>query len=249
MTRAAEHPSPEANATLFAQLADAHLWTLTVGPPPDSERLTAQARLSGFAKMSFRAGRSIEGERFFPAATTSARLRQSGLDQPGDSMTRLPFRLVAHAARESGLAIAINPGGGPFGHLAPPAVATFADGGIPSAMAPDREATVSLAAREPIAPLATDALPVGLLEAATNAGRAEPDIAAASLVVRPFGEGREFGFLAVLRRPVDEEALTRRLAGQLVGLIGPENYLTVEYVREDDPRLSDLEHATLLAPV
>jgi SseB protein N-terminal domain len=246
MTKAADHPSPEANAALFARLAEAYLWTVTVGQPPSLERLTAQARLSGHADMEFRAGRTDDGETYFPTATTRRRLARSGLGQPGDAMVRLPFQFLADAARQGLDTLVINPGTVPFGHIAAPALATFADGGIPHPAAPDRLAKVRPDRQGPLEPLDADTLPAGLLDAAIVATSAEPGIVAASLVVRSLGGGRVFVILAVVIGDIDRNALNDRLGDRVVGLIGHANYFAVEYVAEKDPRLNDPKRAAIL---
>lgn len=248
MTRAADHPSPEANSALYSALAQAHLWTLTAGQPASHERLMAQASLSGHARLEFRAGRTKEGESYLPTATTRQRLIRSGLGQPGDAMVSLPFRFLADAARQGLDALVINPGTVPFGHIAGPVLATFADGGIPDPEAPERMLNVRPDQPGPIESLDADALPAGLLDVAVGATRAEPQIACASLVVRVLGEGRVFVILVVAAESVDRQALRDRLAGQIVGLIGGENYFAVEYVARDDPRLDDPGRAAILIP-
>ncbi len=249
MANAGDHPSVDSNAALFARLAEAHLWTLTVGTPPNLERLAAQARLSGHATMEFRAGRTSEGEAFIPAATTRQRLIRSGLGQPGDSMVRLPLRFLANAARHGGAdALIVNPGTIPFGYIAGPALATFADGGIPDPASPDRRANVRPDHMGPIEAIEADSFPVGVLDAATAAVQAETELVAASLVVRSQGSGRMFVILAVASGDADRNALNDRMAGRLVDLIGGANYFAVEYVDQQDPRLTDSERAEVLIP-
>jgi SseB protein N-terminal domain len=249
MTRAAEHPSPDATAELYPMLAQSRLWTITVGQPASLDRLMAQARLSGRADIDFRAGRTQDGETFLPAGTTRQRLVRSGLGQPGDAMVQAPFWFLAFAARRGLDALVINPGTVPFGHIVGPELATFADGGIPDPAAPDRKLKVRPDQLGPIATLDIDTLPAGLLDGLINATRAEPQVSGASLVVRALGDGRVFVVLGVVAEDADRRALTDRLADEVAGLIGGTNYFAVEYVARDDPRLLDVERAAVLIPV
>ena len=247
---AADRPLTEANGAWYLLMAQAQLWTFTVGEPASAERLVAQARLSGSAEMSFRASRTRDGETYLPAATTRRRLVRSGLGKPGNSMVRLPFRVLAYAAESGGLdALVINPGTVPFGHVAGPGLTAFADGGIPDPAAPEQRLTVDPDQRGPIESLDMAMLPEGLLDAAKVATRAEPQIAAASLVVCALGRGRLYLVLAVVPDRADQQSLTDRLAARTVDSIDSGNYLAVEYVAPDDPRLADPGRAAVLIPM
>lgn len=247
MRRAADHPSAEAYAAFFALLAESHLWTVTAGQQPSLERLAAQARLSGHAAMDFRAGRTADGKAYLPATTTRQRLAGLGIGQPGDEMIRASFRFLASAALYGGSdTLIVNPGTVPFASIVGPLLATFADGGIPDSAAPTRLARIKPDALGPLESFELDVLPTGLLEALTSATKAESQITAASLVVRSHGSGRIFVVLALASGHLDRQALNDRLAKQVVDLIGGANYFTVEYVAEDDPRLSDHGRAVVL---
>jgi SseB protein N-terminal domain len=247
MAKAVREPSPEANQVCFTLLAEAELWTMAVGQPPSPERLMAQFQLSGQVALEFRAGRTPDGESFLPTATTRRRLAHGGV-QPGDSMVRMPFKVLASLARDCGVdALVVNPGTVPFAHIARPAMLTFADGLVPDPVAPDRVANTRLDALGPLEPLDLDALPPGLLEAATAAVSAEPEIVAASLVVRSVGRARLFVVLAVVVDGVDRRALRDRLPRRLANAVGgEENYSGVEYVAETDSRLTDPQRAVVL---
>jgi hypothetical protein len=243
MKKAAEAPSPEANAVVFGLLAQAELWALVVGPWPDRENLMKQARLSGplgDIHLNFRGGHTRDGEDFFPTATTRKRLLRSGLGQPGDSMVHLPFRFLAAGARYGGAdTLVVNPGTVPIAVLARAAVFTFADGLIPDVSVPDGKATAKRDHLAPLEPIEADTLPAGLLDVATTSVRAEPAIAAASLVVRSVGEARLFMILAVVVGELDRMKLTDRLMARIIGTIGGDNYAAVEFVAPTDPRLTD----------
>ena len=248
MTNGADdHASPATSAALFRLLAESHLWAVVAGSY-NAERLRAQARLSGDARLQFRAGRTSEGETFLPTATTAARLAQAGFAQPGDSLVRFPFRLLAQAARDGGLnALVINPGSVPMAHIAGPGLASFADGALPDPSAPDSRAMIGKATLGPCRPITRESVPAGLVDAAAAALVKELRIARGALVERSIGDGRVFTLLVVASRP--DPALNERVASQLVPFVGAADYVGVECVEPDDPRLADPERAiTLLAP-
>ena len=248
MTNGADdRASPATNAAWFRLLAESQLWAAFVGTY-DQERLLAQARLSGNASLQFRAGRTSEGETYLPAATTTARLARAGFVQPGDSLVRLPFRFLAQAARDGEIdALVVNPGSAPMAHIAGLALASFADGALPDPSAPDSRATIRTTTLGPCHPITRESVPAGLVDAAGAALARELGITRGALVERALGQRRSFTVLVVASRP--DPALGDRVASQLVPFIAAADYIGVERVQPDDPRLADRERAvTLLAP-
>jgi hypothetical protein len=248
MRRAAEAPSPGANARVFALLAEAKLWTIAAGGWPQTDQLIKGAKLSGGnTTLAFRGGSAHESDRFTPTATTSRRLLAARIDQPGDELVRLPFRFLARVAREAEMdALVINPGTTPFVRLSRGAIATFADGLLPRPDAPDRVAVAKKDDVGPIQPMRVEELPADLLNVATRAVRDESAVEAASLVLRSINDARVYMLLVAPRDKVDRKALSERLVAHLIGAVGPESYTVVEFVDCEDPRLRDLSHAAVV---
>jgi SseB protein N-terminal domain len=248
MTNGADdRASTATNAACFRLLAESQLWAAFVGTY-DKERLLAQARLSGNASLQFRAGRTSGGETYLPAATTAERLARAGFVQPGDSLVRLPFRFLAQATRDGGIdALVINPGSAPMAHIAGLALASFADGALPDPSAPDSRATIGTAMLGPCHPITRESVPAGLVDAAGAALARELGIARGALVERSLGQRRSFTVLIAASRA--DPVLGDRVASQLVPFLAAADYIGVERVEPDDPRLADRERAiTLLAP-
>lgn len=234
--RAAESGAADAMAALFARLAEAHLWVAAADPPP-AERLAAQSRLSGSARLDLRVGRR-DRERYIPAATTHRRLERSGFLQPGDGAVRMSFRWLASEARDGGFdALAINPGSVPFGHIGAGALASFADGVLPSPRDPERIASAPVAVLGPIVPLDPASLVPGFVDAARAAVAEVPGVAAAALAARMLGEARVLVLLVGAGSPDRVKSAEPALVERLQRLVGADDHLAVTAVAPDDPTL------------
>ncbi len=238
MERAASDSSIEASDALIHSLLGAELWTVEVGG-------TTRPSTSGGVEV--RIGRTRDLEVFFPVGTTKARLIAWGGLEPGDTLVRAPFRVLAERARASGAySLVINPGTVPMGRIAGPALATVADGGIPDSADPGAKATVKSDQIGPIERIDIHSLPSGLNDAAVAAVRAEATVEAASLVLRSLGIGRAYVLLVVVNGEIDRSSLGDRLARRVSPFIGEPNYFLVEHVLADDPRLTHPDRAIVL---
>jgi hypothetical protein len=242
----ASNPSPATNTAFFGLLAKAHLWAITAGPAPSIAQLDAQARLTGSVSSQFRAGRTQAGEAYLPTATTRKRLLVAAHPQPGDDLIHAPFRYLAVVARYGGVPIYVNAGTVPFAYVAGPALHSFAAGGIPDPSDPAGKAVMPASRPLIIEPTDEDSVPPAVLDAAIKATQRESSIRVASLVVQSRGESKVSFIVAAVADSSQRDALTERIARQLVDAIGRENYCAVEFVTPDDPRLTDPGRAVVL---
>jgi hypothetical protein len=240
--------SPDASRALFELLSDSELWILAVPPWPAGDRLRQVIASDGpTLELTFRSGLTKAGEKFMPTATTTRRLLRSGWAQPGDTTVRAPFRLLARMARDAGMnSLVINPGLEPMFLVSRPTVLSFADGLVPNPKSPDREASANRGQIGPIETIEDGLIPTRLVDAATQAVRSEPTVLAASLIVSSINKARLFVILASAPDEIDQRGLTARLMGHITATTPPEEYLTVEYVSQTDPRLTDLARAAVL---
>ena len=225
-----------AQGDVYSHLAHAKLWVYTIGTATDPERLRAQADLSGHVTIQFRVGRFSHGA-FIACATTPARLAATGLGQPGDDMMTYPIQLLAWAARDGGHEVWVNPGSVPFGVLAGPVLASFADGLVPSAIDPEGQALIRTSHLAATAISTAIDPPAGLVETLAEVLRREPAVRRAVLIEQRLDASRVFMLLVVMD-PTQVAALRERVGRRAAARLSPDDYFALQQVDEADSRLT-----------